>query len=166
MEMNRKAYAEESHQVLRKQQGSLEKLRHDNEVRRQTATELPTLSTAVSSLLFLPPQLPGTEDRARHGNAPSCAAEQSRSTGTAPHTPLLSQTDNKPHTRASPSQKKETLKLRDEADRFSELIEQEKCVAPAVPSLNAALLGPEANRHTHTHTHTRTHAHTHAHLYH
>ena len=31
MEMNRKAFAEESHQVLRKQQGSLEKLRADNE---------------------------------------------------------------------------------------------------------------------------------------
>lgn len=31
MEMNRKAFAEESHAVLRKQQGSLEKLRADNE---------------------------------------------------------------------------------------------------------------------------------------
>jgi chromosome segregation ATPase len=31
MEMNRKAFAEESHQVLRKQQGSLDKLRADNE---------------------------------------------------------------------------------------------------------------------------------------
>ena len=32
MEMNRKAYAEESQTVLRKQQSTLEKLRHDTEV--------------------------------------------------------------------------------------------------------------------------------------
>mmetsp|Transcript_72325 Transcript_72325/g.205692 ORF Transcript_72325/g.205692 Transcript_72325/m.205692 type:complete len:147 (-) Transcript_72325:1631-2071(-) len=75
MEMNRKAYAEESHQVLRKQQASLEKLRHDNEaLKTELAMEM------------------------RHHARPNNLAQQ----------------------------KKETLKLRDEADRFQELIEQER----------------------------------------
>ena len=46
MELNRKAYADESNQVLRRQQAAVEKLRHDNEALK---TELAMETRHVSS---------------------------------------------------------------------------------------------------------------------
>ena len=62
MEMNRKAYAEESQTVLRKQQSTLEKLRHDTEVSE------PDAMPAALSLADRPGRS-GAQNRARHGDA-------------------------------------------------------------------------------------------------